>query len=118
MKNVKITGFPVLCLFFVLVCLSPAAADDGSWSSTFSVSGGSIYSEEDNTDIVLEKELLIFDGRSTEAHFLFRNTSSDDIVLECGFPVIHRIDSHMIEGGAEIPVSKYGGGSIPALEYC
>ena len=95
----------------------PVFADDGSWSKSFSVSGGSVYSQEDNSDIILEKELLVFNGKSTEACFEFVNTSRSKIVLTCGFPVVHKIATYMHDGYAEIPLSKYGGETVPGIVF-
>ena len=49
---------------FILIAIS-LTADDGSWSKSFTIDGGSIYSESDNTDIELVKEILIFTGEYT-----------------------------------------------------
>ena len=108
-------------LFFIMIIallvVSAAFTDDASWSSSFRISGGGIYSEEEEQSIVLEKELLIFTGRTTEAHFLFRNISDRDIELDCGFPVVHRIEINLLEGRAEIPINSYGDNEIPALDF-
>jgi len=71
---------------FSLVLAVTAGTDDGSWNKSFSVHGGSIYSDTDHPDISLDKELLVFDGEKTTAVFLFRNTSQKAITVECGFP--------------------------------
>ena len=92
-------------------------ADDGSWSKSFTISGGSIYSEEDDKNIVLEKELLIFNGRTTRAVFQFRNTSSREIRMTCGFPIIHDITSFPEEGYLEIPMGAYGNPDIPEIGF-
>ena len=105
----------LVAAFLLLSCF--AYADDGSWSSSFSISGGEIYSPVDDSRIVLEKELLLFTGSSTEAYFLFRNTSGRDVELDCGFPVIHRIEAYLNGDYAEIPAARYGAGEIPGLGF-
>ena len=108
----------ILFIFIISISVIPGAySDDGSWSRSFSLSGGSIYAAEDDGFITLEKELLIFNGEYTEAVFLFRNTSSGDITLDCGFPVVHRIDVLEREGFFEIPVGKYGGAEVPGIRF-
>ena len=69
------------------VLVTGAAGDDGSWSSSFSLNGGSIYSETDDEHIALEKELLVFTGEKTVAFFLFRNTSDHAVTITCVFPI-------------------------------
>ena len=106
--------FLFFCLMLIpVLCFS----DDGSWSSSFSISGGDVYSGEEEEFIVLEKELLIFTGYSTEVYFLFRNVSEHDIELDCGFPVVHRVDAVINNGYAQIPAARYGETDIPALEF-
>ncbi len=107
----------ILIVIMVSLVSFELTADDGSWSNSFSISGGSVYSEEESSDIVLEKELLIFNGEYTEAHFLFRNTTDRDIEMVCGFPVVNRIDVWLSDGYAEIQMSKYGGDGIPGLRF-
>ncbi len=113
MKNYKY----IVTVFILIIILNPIHPDDGSWNRSFTIEGGSIYSEEDNGDIVLEKELLVFNGVKTRVHFLFRNTGDRRITLKCGFPVIHQIDSYRITDYLELPSDKYGDGAIPGLTY-
>jgi hypothetical protein len=81
------------CLYFVAVLLCAASAafgDDGSWSTDFQVSQGPIYSEQENRDISLDKEILALDGFDsglTRATFFFSNTASAARYVEAGFPV-------------------------------
>ncbi|MBT3274005.1 MAG: hypothetical protein HN368_12685, partial [Spirochaetales bacterium] len=101
-----------------LLLASIVYADDGSWSNNFSINGGSIYAETDDANIVLEKEMLIFNGESTSVFFLFYNTSDKQISIDCGFPVINEIQTYKRFNHLEIPVGKYQDeGSIPAIEY-
>jgi len=92
-------------------------ADDGSWNNSFSVQGGSIYSDIDHPEIALEKELLIFDGAKTTVFFLFRNTSGRQVTVTGGFPVRHEIETVDYGDYLEIPTSPYGGDSIQALSW-
>jgi len=66
-------------------------ADGGGWAKNFTLESHNIYTEIENPFISLEKELLVFDGKKTSAQFLFRNSSDEDIVLECGFPVRYEL---------------------------
>ena len=86
-------------------------ADDGSWSTAFSIKGGSIYAETEHGDIALEKELLAFDGTRTSAFFLFKNTSPKSLTVTCGFPVRIKINTYPSGNYLNIPVGKYGGRS-------
>lgn len=90
--------FPCCLFLLFFICGLPLTADDGSWGSTFSVLGGSIYSETENPDISLEKEFLVFDGEKTVVHFQFRNTSSFPVTQDCGFPVRHTLETSKGEG--------------------
>ncbi|MBI9101529.1 MAG: hypothetical protein JEY99_03865 [Spirochaetales bacterium] len=92
-------------------------ADDGSWSKSFTISGGAIYSEEDEEDIILEKELLIFNGITTRAVFQFKNTSNRRKVITCGFPVVHSINAYKVDDFLEISKGKYGDSGIPGIEF-
>ena len=81
----------VISIFlFSLVLAVTTGADDGSWNKSFSVQGGSIYSDTDHPDISLEKELLVFDGEKTTAVFLFRNTSHKAFTVENEAPLRKR----------------------------
>ncbi len=80
----------IAIFILVLVAVSNIYADDGSWNdsfSTVSVNGGSIYSETENTEIELTKEILIFNGEYTKAVFQFKNISDKPVTVSCGFPV-------------------------------
>jgi hypothetical protein len=81
-------------------------ADDGSWSTQYRLSEGSLYSQAENPDIALENELLVFDGfpeGSTRAYFFFRNASSRDVKVDAGFPARVRmgISEDAIPGTAD-----------------
>ena len=113
------TRFFKVCFSLLLVIFSSAVfPDDGSWSRSFSISGGSVYSEEENESIVLEKELMIFNGESTTAHFLFRNLKDAEVIVDCGFPVVFSIDAYGCNGYLELPIGKYGpSANVPGLEF-
>ncbi|HUW71503.1 MAG TPA: hypothetical protein VMX33_14850 [bacterium] len=81
-----------LSILFLAMTLFSPRADDGTWSQTFSILGGNIYSETENPDISLEKELLVFDGERTRAWFFLKNTADRQVTVECGFPVRHELD--------------------------
>lgn len=104
----------VIVIFFLTLSVT---ADDGSWSKSFSIQGGAIYSETDHPDVELEKELLVFNGETTVAVFQFKNTSNRAVTVECGFPVRHKIHCYDCGAYLEIPSSPYGGGEIPSLKW-
>jgi hypothetical protein len=107
----------VLTFTFALV-IGAAPADDGSWSATYSLSEGSLYSETENKDIALVDEILAFDGFQsgiTRAAFFFANTSGRDLTVQAGFPVRVRLEllEDIIPGtkdqmGLFFNQSKYG----------
>ena len=109
-------SLPVVAALLLLSAFT-ALCDDGSWNRLFDVSGGSVYSETEDSGVVLEKELLIFNGKETEVNFLFRNTTGDDLTLACGFPVIQRIKAYRSGDYLEIPASRYGNNRIPGLSF-
>ena len=102
----------------ILIVVSTLGADDGSWNKSFTIGGGSIYSESDNADIELIKEILIFNGEYTRAVFQFKNTSNKPVTISCGFPVRYEINAFISMEGLKIPFSPYGpGDDIPVLGY-
>jgi hypothetical protein len=107
----------VYTVFLVILVCHSTAGDDGSWSKDFSTESGSIYSAEENTDIALEKELLVFTGRETFAFFQFKNLSDKDLVVDAGFPIKHNIRSFMSGKARAISSSPYGPSDMPLVEY-
>ena len=111
---IKKLAFTILILIITL----NLAADDGSWNKSFTIDGGSIYTESDNTDIELVKEILIFNGEYTKAVFQFKNRSNRAVTTNCGFPVRYEINAFFGGDSLEIPVSPYGPvDDIPVLGY-
>lgn len=110
-----------LSAFFALLIslVGNLYSDDGGWSNSFTINGGSIYTENEHTDIALEKELLFFDGEKTTAYFLFKNTAEKPVTVTCGFPVNIAISTYKEGNYLHIPVGKYGGraGGITGLSY-
>ena len=108
----------IIVLILVVSNFLSLIADDGSWSKSFTIDGGSIYSENDNSNIELVKEILIFNGEYTKAVFQFKNTSSKAVTIECGFPVQYEIDVFFGGDSLEVEVSHYAPDEqIPVLEY-
>ena len=100
------------------VLVTGAAGDDGSWSSSFSLNGGSIYSETDDEHIALEKELLVFTGEKTVAFFLFRNTSDHAVTITCGFPItIDLAYTYRVGDALLIELDPYGPLDLPILRF-
>ena len=107
-------------LFAVLFAAAAAVlfADDGSWSSTYSLSEGSLYAETENADIALRDEILRFDGFEsgvTRAIFFFSNTTARDVKVQAGFPIRVRLQlfEDLLPGtkgktGLFFSQSKYG----------
>jgi hypothetical protein len=91
----------------------PAGADDGSWSSSFRESGGPIYAQAPNADIALEAEILRFSMRPqglAQALFRFRNTSSERLEVEAGFPIKASLGlEEATVGGVEVYALVQGG---------
>ena len=104
----------IMVLILVLLAASNMHADAGGWGKSFTINGGSIYSESDDTDIELTKEILIFNGEYTKAVFQFKNTSDKTVTISCGFPVRYALESRYSDG--QVTISK--GSSRPtALDY-
>ena len=103
----------LLIAFILFITAVPLLADDGTWNANFSIQGGSIYSETENNEISMEKELLLFDGKKTVVYFQFRNTTNRTVQVDCGFPVQHLLsvrdmgDILWIEGRITETVEKY-----------
>lgn len=110
-------------ILFLLSC-SFIFCDDGTWGVNFDITNGSIYSEVENPDIRMKKEIIklkdIFTG-STEVIFLFENTTNKNIEMYAGFPINITIPTALeeieVEGAAKkayyLPgPGKYGGISV------
>jgi len=107
-------------IFIIIIFINatfPLSADDGGWSQSFSINSGSIYTETENPEIALEKEILIFDGNKTKAVFSFYNNSNNDLEVTCGFPVSYNINSYIEDDLLLIPIGKYNPGYIPYISY-
>jgi hypothetical protein len=115
----------LLFSLFFLLTISLLPADTGQWASDFRLSGGPLYTENENTEVSLEEELLVFSGEksttaATDAYFLFYNNSPSAVTVDVGFPVKTFLEINMtsVEG---TPVSysyssgKYGGHNIDFL---
>jgi len=84
-----------LIIIFYLILCSRLFSDDGSWNVLFSEKKGNLYSETENPNITLEKEVLKFDGLisgNVEAVFQFKNVTENPIEVEAGFPIEITID--------------------------
>ena len=93
-------------------------ADDGSWNKSFTIDGGSIYSDNENTEIELIKEILIFTGKYTKAVFQFKNRSNKAVTVSCGFPVQYDIEAFFGGDSLEVEISHYAPNEkIPVLSY-
>jgi hypothetical protein len=107
----------IILSFFFIYCIT-LYADDGSWNKSFTIDAGSIYSDIDNQDIELEKEILIFNGDFTKAVFQFRNISDKSLTVSCGFPVRYEIEAFFGGDSLEIPISSYAPvQNIAVLDY-
>lgn len=108
----------LIVLTISLIAGTTLSADDGSWSSTYALTEGSLYSVTENADIALVDEILVFDGFDsgmTRAAFFFKNTSSKALEVQAGFPIKVQLDleEDTIPGtknknGYFFRVSKYG----------
>jgi hypothetical protein len=112
MKGKKFASF-----LFLLTAGTVLFGDDGGWNNNFSIQGGSIYTEQENPDVALVKELLVFDGEKTQVWFLFENTSTKEVRVPCGFPVRYSIDGYLEGGIWYISQGKYGPDNVPALDW-
>lgn len=77
-------------LFFLLSLTNLIFSDDGSWNVLFKEIKGGIYSETDNKEITLEREVLKFGGLVTptvDAYFQFKNVTDKSLKVEAGFPI-------------------------------
>ena len=123
-------GLILSCLVFVVAVVY---ADDGSWNDQYSLSGGSLYSEEQHPTIALEKEYLILEDFLTgyvDVWFYFYN-AGEQVHVQAGFPIeitvsldtmIFSKGNLYFPGEAKgetvyvAPTGKYGGNSYPS-EY-
>lgn len=105
---------------FALVSIT-IFADDGSWNVLYDETRGSLYSETENKEITLEKEILKFGGllsATTEAIFQFRNVTDKNLEIDAGFPIklsinisegtIYDDNYQPIEDAYFLSESKYG----------
>lgn len=91
----------ILCVF---ACAFFAGADDGGSYRPEDWTYGNIYIEEPNEKIALEKELLLvnqIDG-DVEARFGFRNTTDENVVVPCAFPVVIMLPFYLHENDGSV----------------
>jgi len=113
-----------VCTFLFLLSCSFIFCDDGTWGVNFDITNGSIYSDVENPDIRMKKEIIklkdIFTG-STEVIFLFENTTNKNIEMYAGFPINITIPTALeeieVDGSTKkayyLPGrGKYGGVSV------
>ncbi len=113
-----VNKFKIIVLILITTGFLYIFADDGSWSKSFTIDGGSIYSEIDNEDIELVKEILIFTGDYTKAVFQFKNRSDKALTVSCGFPVQYDIEAFFGGDSLEVEISHYAPDEkIPVLDY-
>ncbi len=85
----------ILITMFIIINISPFLfADDGGTSNPENWSYGNIYVKKENKDIALENEVMLVkhcpdDSKDSliKCLFDFKNTSSQDITVDCAFPV-------------------------------
>lgn len=106
----------ILILILLTIFLSNVYSDDGSWNTLHTELKGNLYSETENKDITLEKEILIFGGLQTpsvEAIFQFKNLTKKELTIEAGFPIELKIPVNynitQDDGEYYFPINKYGG---------
>lgn len=102
-------------LILALLVTAGLYSDDGAWNSAFTLGSGPIYAPEASGLISLKKEVLIFDGRETAAHFLFENASSRPLAVECAFPVTILIETAGPEGSFRSPPQEKGSPVYPRI---
>ena len=92
MKNI----FSTILLLLATVQLF---ADDGGVRDYNSWTYGNIYVEEPNDKIALKKELMEVDKESLKATFVFENTTDEDVVVDCAFPIVIDLNFNVTEDG-------------------
>lgn len=77
----------ILSTLLLLSSVLAVFADDGGTQDFREWTYGNIYVKEPNDKIALKKELMEVDADSLKAVFVFENTTDEDVVVDCAFPV-------------------------------
>lgn len=114
----------IFFIIFIFMANIIINGDDGSWNIGYSEMRGSLYSETENSNITLEKEVLKFGGLltpSVKAFFLFKNITDKNLEIEAGLPIkfLIYIEQRNLydKNGTDLEEvyylygGKYGGGS-------
>lgn len=89
-KFIVCAGFVMKSVFMMLFLLFSeiSFADDGGVLNLREWTYGNIYVKEPNDKIALKKELMEVDKDSLRATFIFENTTDEDVVVDCAFPIV------------------------------
>lgn len=95
----------LLLFFSFLTIVLGGYADDGGARNVEDWTYGNIYVKEPNEKIALEKELMVCDLDSVTATFIFKNTTSDTVSVDCAFPIDVKVPFSCEEHGRSGEVS-------------
>lgn len=84
----------ILSTILLLLATLQLFADDGGTSNFRDWTYGNIYVKEPNDKIALRKELMEVDTDSLKATFVFENTTDEDVVVDCAFPIVFKTSDH------------------------
>lgn len=91
----------ILSTILLLLATVQLFADDGGVRDYNSWTYGNIYVKEPNDKIALKKELMEVDKDKDllKATFVFENTTDEDVVVDCAFPIVIGLNFNVTEDG-------------------
>ena len=91
----------ILSTILLLLATLQLFADDGGVRDYNSWTYGNIYVEEPNDKIALKKELMEVDKDKDllKATFVFENTTDEDVVVDCAFPIVIKLNFNVNKDG-------------------
>ena len=91
----------ILSAILLLLATLQLFADDGGVRDYNSWTYGNIYVEEPNDKIALKKELMEVDKDKDllKATFVFENTTDEDVVVDCAFPIVIKLNFNVNKDG-------------------
>ena len=92
----------ILSTLLLLSSVLAVFADDGGTQDFRVWTYGNIYVKEPNDKIALRKELMEVNTDSLKATFVFENTTDEDVVVDCAFPVRVDLKVKVVDKAKEI----------------
>ena len=107
----------ILSTILLLLATVQLFADDGGTSNFRDWTYGNIYVKEPNDKIALRKELMEVDTDSLKATFVFENTTDEDVVVDCAFPIQIVLQFYREEDTDTVKIETYNMSEFPSTHW-